>query len=437
MSSENLSESDAKRFETLAVTHGEEPDLSNGVGDVTSPIHLASTFAVEGIDMNTALEDLDPDADEFLYTRLSNPTRHAVEKRVAALEGGEHAMAFASGTSAIVAAVMAAVEPGDHVVAFDDLYGGTNTMLKELFRDKLNVAVDFVDATDPETVRSAMRPETSLVWMETPTNPLLKLCDIEAMADIAHEGGALLGVDNTFMGPYFQRPLELGADVVVHSTTKYINGHSDSLGGVAVVSDDDYAQEIGFLQQVGMGNVMAPFDAYMVLRGLKTLPLRMRQHETNAAEVAAYLESHDAVAAVHYPGLESHPQHELADEQMDGHGGVLSFEIDGDLEDVERFVAALEEFTLAVSLGGVESLIEHPASMTHSPLPAEERAELGITDALLRVSVGVEHPKDLLSDLERGFEAVEKGRANAADAESGASEASDESDASEASASMD
>ena len=416
MSPQNRSEADGKRFETLAVTHGEEPDLSNGVGDVTSPIHLASTYAVDGIDMDTALEDLDPDADEFLYSRLSNPTRHAVEKRLAALEGGEHAMAFASGTSAIVSAVMAAVEPGDHVVAFEDLYGGTNTMLKELFRDKLNVAVDFVDATDPEAVRAATDEETALLWMETPTNPLLRLCDVEAMADIAADHDALLGVDNTFMGPYFQRPLDLGADVVVHSTTKYINGHSDSLGGAAITSDDDYAREIGFLQQVGMGNVLAPFDSYLVLRGLKTLPLRMRQHETNAAEVAAYLDSHEQVAAVHYPGLESHPQHDLANDQMDGHGGVLSFELDGGLEDVERFVAALDEFTLAVSLGGVESLIEHPASMTHSPLPADERAELGITDSLLRASVGIEHPKDLLADLERGFEAMESARVEASDA---------------------
>ena len=420
MSSENSTEADDRRFETLSVSHGEEPDLSNGVGDVTSPIHLASTYAVDGIDMDTALEDLDPDADEFLYTRLSNPTRHAVEKRVAALEGGEHAMAFASGTSAVVSTIMAAVEPGDHMVAFEDLYGGTNTMLKELFRDKLNVAVDFVDAADPANVADAMRDETALLWMETPTNPLMRLCDVSAIADLADERGALLGVDNTFMSPYFQRPLELGADVVVHSTTKYINGHSDSLGGVAVTSDDDYAAEIGFLQQVGMGNVMAPFDAYMVLRGLKTLPVRMRQHETNAAEVAGYLEAHDLVSAVHYPGLQSHPQHDLATEQMDGYGGVLSFELDGDLRDVEHFVAALEQFTLAVSLGGVESLIEHPASMTHSPLPAHERAELGITDALLRVSVGIEHSGDLVADLERAFEAVENGR-----------------DAPEASASMD
>lgn len=430
MSSEKPTGADDRRFETLSVSYGEEPDLSNGVGDVTSPIHLTSTYAVEGIDMDTALEDLEPDDDEFLYTRLSNPTRHAVEKRIAALEGGEHAMAFASGSSAIVATIMAAVEPGDHVVAFDDLYGGTNTMLKELFRDKLNVAVDFVDATDPEKVRAATTSETAMLWMESPTNPLLKLCDIEAMAEIADQHDALLGMDNTFMGPYFQRPLELGADVVVHSTTKYINGHSDSLGGVTVTSDDEFAEEVGFLQQVGMGNVLAPFDSYMVLRGMKTLPLRMRQHEKNAAEVAAYLDSHDMVSAVHYPGLESHPQHDLANEQMDGHGGVLSFELDGDLHDVEYFVAALEEFTLAVSLGGVESLIEHPASMTHSPLPAEERAELGITDTLLRASVGVEHPKDLIADLERGFEAMEAGRVESP-------EASESSDATEASVSSD
>lgn len=406
MSPERFSGTGGSRFETLAVTHGEEPDLSKGMGDVTVPIHLASTYAVDGIDMDTGLEDLDPDQDQFLYSRLSNPTRHALEKRLAALEGGDHAMAFASGTSAIVASVMAAVEPGDHIVAFEDLYGGTNTMFKELFRDKLNVAVDFVDAADPEKVADAMTEDTTLLWMETPTNPLLRLCDIEAMAEIADEFGAKLGVDNTFMGPYFQRPLELGADVVVHSTTKYINGHSDSLGGAAITSDDEFAEEIGFLQQVGMGNMLAPFDSYMVLRGLKTLPLRMRQHAHNASEVAHYLEAHDRVKTVHYPGLESHPQHELASQQMADYGGVLSFELDGDLADVEEFVANLDEFTLAVSLGGVESLLEHPASMTHSPLPEEEREELGITETLLRVSVGVEHPKDLLEDLEEAFEAI-------------------------------
>ena len=415
MSRQRRPGADRPRFETLAVTHGEEPDLSNGVGDVTVPIHLASTYAVDGIDVETGLDDLDPDADEFLYSRLSNPTRHALETRLAALEGGEHAMAFASGTSAIVSTITAAVEPGDHVVAFEDLYGGTNTMLKELFRDRLNVAVDFVDAADPEVVADAMRPETTLLWMETPTNPLLRLCDVEAMAELADEFDALLGVDNTFMGPYFQRPLELGADVVVHSTTKYINGHSDSLGGAAITADDAVAEEIRFLQQVGMGNVLSPFDSYMVLRGLKTLPLRMRQHAHNASEVARYLDAHEKVESVYYPGLESHPQHDLATAQMDDYGGVLSFELDGDLGDVERFVADLDEFTLAVSLGGVESLLEHPASMTHSPLPEAEREELGITDTLLRVSVGVEHPKDLLEDLEGAFEAIGAAPADAPD----------------------
>ena len=395
------------RFETLAVTHAEQPSHDQRAGDVTMPIHLSSTYEVDGIDPDTALEDLDPDDNEYLYTRLANPTRNALEKRLAALEGGDYGMAFASGTSAIVATVMASVEPGDHVVAFDDLYGGTNTMLKELFRDRLDVAVDFVDARDPANVSDAVHEETELVWMETPTNPLLRLCDIEAIASVAESVDATLGVDNTFLSPYFQRPLELGADVVVHSTTKYLNGHSDSLGGVAVTDDEDVAAEIGFLQQVGMGNVLAPFDAFLTLRGLKTLPLRMRQHETNAAEIAAFLDEHERVESVYYPGLESHPQHDLAERQMDGAGGVVSFELDGDLATVEQFVAHLDEFDLAVSLGGVESLVEHPASMTHSPLSPEERAELGITDSLLRVSVGVEHPRDLIADLDSALDALE------------------------------
>ncbi len=398
---------DEEKFETMAVTHAEQPTHDDRAGDVTMPIHLASTYEVGGIDPDIALEDLDPDENQYLYSRLSNPTRHALEKRLAALEGGDHGMAFASGTSAIVATITACVSPGDHVVAFDDLYGGTKTMLKELFRERLNVAVDFVDARDTDTVSDAVRDRTTLIWMETPTNPLLRLCDIEAIASIAESVGATLGVDNTFLSPYFQQPLELGADVVVHSTTKYLNGHSDSIGGAVVTSDDDLAAEIGFLQQVGMGNMLAPFDAFLTLRGLKTLPLRMRQHETNAAEIAAYLDEHEGVSEVYYPGLESHPQYDLAKRQMDGGGGVVSFELDGELEAVERFVAELDRFALAVSLGGVESLIEHPASMTHSPLTPEEREEIGISDSLLRISVGVEHPRDLLADLESAFEVVE------------------------------
>ncbi|MFC7045354.1 trans-sulfuration enzyme family protein [Halobacteriaceae archaeon GCM10025711] len=394
-----------ERFETLSVSYGEDPVI-DGPGDVTMPIHLSSTYAVPELDTDLSLEDLDPDADEFVYSRLSNPTRHSLEKRLAALEGGEHALAFASGTSAIAATLMAVVEPGDHVVAFEDLYGGTKKMLSHLFDERLDVAVSFVDATDPANVDEAIRPETTLLWMETPTNPLMNLCDVAAIADIADEHGVLLGVDNTFMSPYFQQPLDLGADVVAHSTTKYLNGHSDSIGGAVVTNDADLAEEIGFLQQVGLGNMLAPFDAYMVLRGTKTLPLRMRQHEENAMAIAEFLAAHDRVADVHYPGLESHPQHDLASRQMSGYGGVLSFELDGDVDDVKQFLDALEEFSLAVSLGGVESLVEHPASMTHSPIPREERERVGITDQLVRISVGVEHVDDLVDDLDQALAAI-------------------------------
>lgn len=391
------------RFDTKAVANGAEAPT----GDVVPPIHLSSTYRLPGIDPEMALEDLDPDAGEWLYARLANPTRHAIETQLATLERGEHGFAFASGTAAIVTAVLAAVEPGDHVVAFDDLYAGTRGMLDRLFAEQLGVDVEYVDATDPGNVADAMRPETTLVWMETPTNPLMHLCDIGAIADVAADHGATFGVDNTFASPYFQRPLGLGADLVAHSTTKYLNGHSDGLGGAVVTDDEDLAESVGFLQQIALGNALAPFDSYLLGRGLKTLPLRMRQHEANARELAAYLEAHDRVAAVHYPGLESHPQHELATEQMLGYGGILSFELDGDLDDVETFFESLETMTLAVSLGGVETLVEHPATMTHQPLGAERRAELGITDSLIRVSVGVEDIADLIADVERGFGAIE------------------------------
>lgn len=393
------------RFETRAVSWGEGPTES-GAGDVVSPIHLASTYAVPGIDEEFKLDEADPEAGEFLYGRLSNPTRHALEKRLAALEGGAHGLAFASGTAAISTLFFATLTPGDHVVAIDDLYAGTRRMLEDFYRDRLNVAVSFVDATDVENVADAMRPETTLVYMETPTNPLLHLCDLSAIADIAHEGDALLGVDNTFASPMLQKPLELGADLVAHSTTKYLNGHSDSIGGALVIDDDDLAEECYYLQRVLLGNMMAPFDAYLTLRGTKTLPMRMRQHESNAQTIAAYLDDHPLVEAVHYPGLERHPEHELASEQMAGYGGMLSFELVGDMDDAAAFLEALSTFTLAVSLGGVESLVELPAGMTHEPIPKAEREELGITDTLVRMSVGVEHVEDLLADLDRGFAAM-------------------------------
>ena len=397
-----------KRFATLAVSEGEEPTW-DGVGDAVTPIHMASTFALPELDPEMSLEDLNPDAGDYVYSRLSNPTRNALEHRLAALEGGEYAYAFASGTSAIATLAMAAVQPGDHIVAFEDLYGGTHTLLEELFDEHLGVEVSFVDATDPENVADAMRPETAFVWMETPTNPLMQLCDIEAIAEVVGDD-AIFGVDNTFMSPYFQQPLELGADVVAHSTTKYINGHSDSVGGAVITSDDDLAEMVEFLQQVGIGNMLPPFDSYMVMRGVKTLPVRMPQHEANAQVIAEYLEDHDLVTDVHYPGLESHPQHDLAADQMSGYGGLLSFELEGEMSDARAFLESLEVFTLAVSLGGVESLIELPAGMTHEPLDPEEREARGITDTLIRISAGIEDIDDLIEDLDRGFEAMEEHR---------------------------
>jgi len=392
------------RFATRSVSAGDPGD--GDPGDVTTPIHLSSTFAVDGIDRETDLNDVDPDRGEYVYSRISNPTRKALEDRIAALEDGEHGLAFASGTSAIAATAMAVLEPGDRVVAFEGLYGGTHKMFDRLFSDRLDVAVEYVDATDTDAVRAAVDGGTDLVWMESPTNPLMRLCDVAAIAEVADRAGALLAVDNTFMSPYFQNSLALGADAVVHSTTKFLNGHSDSVGGAVVTDDDDLAGEIEFLQQVGLGNVMAPFDAYQVLRGTKTLPVRMRQHERSAARIATWLADHDAVDRVHYPGLESHPQHALAVEQTSGHGGVLSFEVAAGYGGTKAFLESLEEITLAVSLGGVETLIEHPASMTHSTIDPEAREAAGITDSLVRLSVGLEDVDDLLADLESALAAV-------------------------------
>jgi cystathionine gamma-lyase len=394
--------------ETRAVTYAE--GMQAPMGDVVTPIHLSSTYRLPGLVEGVGLEDFDPAADQFLYSRLSNPTRFGLERRLATLEEAAHAFAFSSGTAAIATALFATVRPGDHVVAFDDLYAGTKRMFDDLFTRRLGVEVSYVDASDPDAVADATRSETALLWMETPTNPRLKLCDIRAMSQVADAADAVLAVDNTFLSPQFQRPLALGADLVVHSTTKYINGHSDAVGGALMTDDGALAEEVAYLQQIALGNMLAPFDSYLVSRGIKTLPLRMERHEANAMAVAEFLESHDAVSAVHYPGLESHPQHELAREQMDGFGGVLSFELDGEFADAKAFLGALEEISLAVSLGGVESLIEHPAGMTHEPLSPAAREAVGITDTLIRLSVGVEAVDDLVRDLERGFAAMEAAR---------------------------
>ncbi|MFB6071048.1 MAG: PLP-dependent aspartate aminotransferase family protein [Halanaeroarchaeum sp.] len=401
-----MDDRDGLHFETLAVAHGERATPETDAGDVVSPIHLASTYALPGLDTDLALDDLDPDRGEFVYSRLSNPTRNAAERRLAALEGGETAYAFSSGTAAIATAVLSSVEPEDHVVAFDDLYAGTRRMFEQLFAGRLDVDVEFVDATRTEAVAESLTDETAFVWMETPTNPLMKLCDIAAIADAADDHGATFGVDNTFASPYFQRPLALGADLVVHSTTKYLNGHSDSLGGALITDDPDVAATVEFDQRVGLGNMLSPFDSYLLLRGMKTLALRMERHESNARAIAEFLADRDGVRAVHYPGLDDHPQRALAGRQMSGGGGILSFELEGDMADARAFLEALDEFMLAVSLGGVESLIELPAGMTHEPIPTEERREIGISDTLIRISAGIEHVGDLLADLERGFAAI-------------------------------
>jgi cystathionine gamma-lyase len=388
---------DSLGFETRAIRSGAEPTVgTNGAGDIVSPIHLASTFAADRLENPTA---------GYSYSRLGNPTRDALEDRLAALEGADHGLAFASGTAAITCFCLATVEPGDHVLAFDSLYGGTRVLFDDLL-SKFGIDIEYVDATDPEIVADAMTPETALLWMETPTNPLLKLCDIEALACLAEESDTLLAVDNTFASPSFQQPLALGADAVVYSTTKFLNGHSDSVGGAVLTNDDALAEGAEFVQEYGVGAMLAPFDCYLTLRGIKTLPVRMAQHENNAQRIAAHLQDESRVERVNYPGLESHPQHDLAARQMDGFGGVVSFEIDGGTEEARTLLGELELFSVAVSLGSVESLIEHPVSMSASYVPDAERRAAGITDSLLRIPVGIEDSEDLIADLKRGFEAL-------------------------------
>jgi len=387
-----MTEGSEPRFDTRAVSAGEDP-RQQATGDVVSPIHLASTF----------VQDRMGSEGEFSYARSGNPTRTALEERLASLENGEYALALSAGMGAIGTTAMSLLEPGDHVVAFNYLYGGTRKLFDELYGPSFGVDVEYVDATSTAAVADAVTDETSLVWVESPTNPLMKLCDIAAIADVAADAGATFCVDNTFASPYFQRPLELGADVVVHSTTKYINGHSDSLGGAIVTRDEGLAERATFVQKYGTGSVLSPFDAYLVLRGVKTLPARMERHERNALAVAEFLEDHRKVDAVHYPGLEGHPQYELARERMDGFGGMLSFEIDGGEPEAARFLEDLEHVRLAVSLGGVESLIAHVPTMTHHYLDEGTRSEMGITESLIRMSVGIEDAEDIVADLERGL----------------------------------
>lgn len=375
-------------LDTLAIHAGQAPDPLSGA--VMTPIVLASTFAQDSPGQHKGFE----------YSRSGNPTRRALETCLAALEGGTHGFAFSSGLAATMT-LLHTLAPGDHVLCGDDVYGGTFRLLDKVMKP-LGITSTMTDMRDPARVRAAVLPSTKMVWMETPTNPMLKIFDIEMVAGVARDAGAVLVVDNTFATPVLQRPLALGATVVVHSMTKYLNGHSDVVGGAAVTSDAALAERIGFLQNA-LGGVPSPFDCYLVLRGLKTLGVRVRQQMASAQVIAAKLEQHPAVARVHYPGLASHPDHALAARQMRGPGGMISLDLRGGLDAAVSFLKRLQIFACAESLGGVESLAEHPAIMTHASVPPEARAALGITEGFVRLSIGLEAEADLWADIERAL----------------------------------
>jgi cystathionine beta-lyase/cystathionine gamma-synthase len=378
-------------LDTLCIHAGQEPDPVSGA--VMTPIVLSSTFAQDGPGVHKGWD----------YSRAGNPTRDTLERCLAALEGATHGVAFGSGCAATTA-VLLTLKSGDHVLVGDDVYGGTFRIFDKVLK-QFGVEATFLDMTDPGKVREAMRPNTRLVWMETPSNPMLKIFDVAAIAEIARGRGIPLAVDNTFATPMLQQPLALGATLAVHSTTKYLNGHSDVVGGAVMTSDDALAERLRFLQK-SVGGVPSPFDCYLVLRGLKTLGVRMQRHVETAKGLAAWLAAHPKVAAVRYPGLPSHEGHALASRQMKGPGGMISFELKGNLAQASAFLRALRVFACAESLGGVESLAEHPAIMTHASLTPEARRTLGIGDGLLRLSVGLEDAGDLRADLEAGFAAA-------------------------------
>ncbi|MFC4448312.1 trans-sulfuration enzyme family protein [Halorussus aquaticus] len=382
-------------FESIAVGAGEERPRAD-TKDVVTPVHLSATF---GLDAAGYPEE------GYTYTRHGNPTRDRLEDRLADLSNAARVFAASSGMATVSTVCLSLLGPGDRVVAADSLFGGTKQLFDE-FLTGFGVEVSYVDATDPENVADALGPSAELVWVESPTNPLLKLCDIEALGELSDEHGATLVVDNTFATPYAQRPLDLGADVSVLSTTKFVNGHTDSVGGAIAVADADLSEQFGFVLRDVMGAPLSPFDSYLVLRGLKTLPARMESHQRNATEVAAFLADHESVAAVNYPGLRSHPDHDLAARQMDNYGGVVTFEIDGDGAETRAFVEELDVFELAMSLGGVESLVEHTASMSAASLSPAERETAGIPDSLVRLSVGLESPDDLIPDLAAALDEV-------------------------------
>jgi cystathionine gamma-lyase len=373
-------------FATRCVHAGQEPDPTTGA--VMMPIYTTSTYVQQSPGVHKGYD----------YARTKNPTRMAFERCIADLEGGSAAFAFASGIAAI-ATTLECLDAGSHIIAVDDLYGGSRRLFERVRRRSAGLDVSYLDLTEPAAIEAAIRPSTRLFWIETPTNPLLKLVDLEAIATLAKARGIWAVADNTFASPYVQRPLEYGFDLVVHSTTKYLNGHSDMVGGVAVVgTNDELRERMRFLQNA-VGAIQGPFDSFLALRGLKTLALRMARHCASALEIAAWLERQPKVRRVFYPGLASHPQHALAKKQMHAFGGMISAELAGTLDDARRFLERCRLFALAESLGGVESLVEHPALMTHASVPADVRAQLGIGDTLVRLSVGIEECDDLINDI--------------------------------------
>ncbi len=374
-------------FATRSIHAGQRPDPTTGA--IMTPIYATSTYVQESPGVHKGYE----------YSRSQNPTRMAFEACVADLEGGDAGYAFASGLAAM-GTILELLDSGSHIVAMDDLYGGSYRLFENVRKRSAGLDFSFVDLSDPAQFEAAIRPETKMVWVETPTNPLLKLVDLAAIAEIAKQRGIICVCDNTFASPYTQRPLEHGFDIAVHSTTKYLNGHSDMVGGVAVLREGSpLKDQMGFLQNA-VGAVAGPFDSFLALRGLKTLALRMQRHAENAMAIAEYLEGHAKVERVYYPGLPSHSQHDLAKRQMDSYGGMVTAVLSGGLDVARRFLERCEIFALAESLGGVESLIEHPAIMTHASIPPEIRAELGISDGLVRLSVGVEDVDDLIAELD-------------------------------------
>lgn len=377
------------KFETRAIHAGQHPDPTTGA--IMTPVYLTSTYVQESPGVHKGWE----------YSRTHNPTRKAYEDCIANLESGKFGFAFASGCAAATT-IMHMLKSGDHVIAMDDMYGGTFRLFDKVFKLQ-GLEYSFVDLTKSENIQSAIKPTTKMIWLETPTNPTLKLADIKAICAIAKTKNILVVVDNTFMSPYFQRPLELGADLVVHSATKYIGGHSDMVGGAVVTSNPQIAEKLAFLSNA-MGGIQGAFDSFLALRSLKTLSVRMRAHAESAMKVAEFLSTHPKVEKILYPGLKSHPQHALAKQQMHGFGGMITFFIKGGLPAARNFLESVKVFALAESLGGVESLIEHPAIMTHASVPPEQRKALGIDDSLIRLSVGIEDCGDLLEDLKQAFE---------------------------------